>query len=91
MTRMSALRVIKGPAAVAYGPQTVGGAVDFISRPIPAKTSAELDVGYGQYGYTKADGWFGSSNEQIGFLVSGTRLHDEGFKQLPSGADTGSQ
>jgi Fe(3+) dicitrate transport protein len=90
MTRMSAVRVIKGPSAVAFGPQTVGGAVDFISRAIPAKTSAGLDVGYGQYGYTKADGWFGSSDGQIGLLVSGTHLHDEGFKQLPSGADTGS-
>jgi Fe(3+) dicitrate transport protein len=90
MTRMTAVRVIKGPAAVAYGPQTVGGAIDFVSRPIPSKPSGALDVGYGQYGYTKADGWFGASTEQFGFLVGGTHLHSEGFKELPSGADTGS-
>lgn len=90
LTRMSAVRVIKGPSAVAYGPQTVGGAIDFISRPIPSKTSGGLDVGYGQYGYVKADGWFGGSDGRLGFLVSGTHLHNEGFKQLPSGADTGS-
>jgi Fe(3+) dicitrate transport protein len=90
MTRMSAVRVIKGPSAVAYGPQTVGGAIDFISRPIPAKPSLGLDVGYGEYGYMKADGWFGASDGQVGFLVGGTHLHNEGFKELPNGADTGS-
>ncbi len=90
ITRMTAVRVIKGPAAVAYGPQTVGGAIDFVSRPMPAQTSASLDLGYGEYGYTKADGWFGASDGQVGFLVAGTHLHNEGFKVLPSGADTGS-
>jgi Fe(3+) dicitrate transport protein len=90
MTRMSAVRVIKGPAAVAYGPQTVGGAIDLISRPIPSKTSGGADVGYGEYGYTKADAWFGSSDGHVGFLIGGTHLHNEGFKVLPNGADTGS-
>ncbi|HKY37189.1 MAG TPA: TonB-dependent receptor [Polyangiaceae bacterium] len=89
MTRMSAVRVIKGPAAVAYGPQTVGGAIDFISRPIPGSPAGVLDIGYGEYGYMKADGWFGASTERFGFLVGGTHLHNEGFKELPSGADTG--
>ena len=90
MTRMTSVRVIKGPSAVAYGPQTVGGAVDFISRPIPSRTSGGADVGYGEYGYNKLDGWFGSSNEQVGFLISGTHLGNTGFKELPNGADTGS-
>ena len=90
MTRMTSVRVIKGPSAVAYGPQTVGGAVDFISRPIPTRTSGGLDVGYGEYGYQKMDGWFGYSNEQVGFLVSGAHIANTGFKELPSGADTGS-
>jgi Fe(3+) dicitrate transport protein len=90
MTRMSAVRVIKGPSAVAYGPQTVGGAIDFVSRPVPSKTSGGADVGYGEYGYGKADAWFGSSDGHVGFLVAGTHLHNEGFKVLPNGADTGS-
>jgi Fe(3+) dicitrate transport protein len=90
LTRMSAVRVIKGPSAVAFGPQTVGGAIDFVSRPIPSKTRGGVDVGYGEYGYTKADGWFGASDGRVGFLLSGTHLHNEGFKELPSGADTGS-
>ncbi|MDF3071404.1 MAG: outer rane iron(III) dicitrate receptor [Polyangiaceae bacterium] len=90
MTRMTSVRVIKGPAAIAYGPQTVGGAIDFISRPIPTLTSGGADFGFGEYGYNKLDGWFGSSTEQLGFLVSGTHLGNTGFKKLPNGGDTGS-
>jgi Fe(3+) dicitrate transport protein len=90
MTRMTQVRVIKGPGAIAYGPQTVGGAIDLITRPIPTNTAGALDVAFGEYGYNKVHGHFGSSNEQTGFLVEGLRLSNEGFKELPNGADTGS-
>ncbi len=90
MTRMTGVRVIKGPSAIAYGPQTVGGAVDFISRRIPLQAEGAVDLAAGEYGYTKAHGHFGWSNDQLGFLVEGVRLGTTGFAELPSGADTGS-
>lgn len=90
MTRMTQLRVIKGPSAIAYGPQTVGGAIDFISRAIPLETAGGLDLGVGDYGYGKAHGHFGTSTEQFGFLIEGIRLQNTGFAELPTDADTGS-
>lgn len=90
MTRMTSVRVIKGPGAIAYGPQTVAGAIDLVSRPIPSSTKGGLDLGLGQYGYAKAHGYFGDSGENFGFLVEGAHLHNSGFKELPNGADTGS-
>ena len=90
MTRMTQVRVVKGPSAIAHGPQTVGGAIDFVSRPVPMKTAATIDLSYGSFGYTKAHAHFGSSSEQTGFLVEGVHLHNDGFKELPSGGDTGS-
>ncbi|HEU5075421.1 MAG TPA: TonB-dependent receptor, partial [Polyangiaceae bacterium] len=89
LTRMVAIKVIKGPSAIAFGPQTVGGAIDFVTRSIPVAPSGALDLGLGQYGYTKAHAHFGASNEQFGFVVEGVRLHNDGFKEL-GGADTGS-
>ncbi len=89
LTRMGMLRVVKGPAAIAFGPQTIGGAVDLITRPIPADTRAAFDLGIGEYGYLKGHGYFGASTERFGFLVEGVHLHSDGFKELPSGADTG--
>lgn len=90
VTRMTSVRVIKGPGAVAYGPQTVGGAIDFVTRPIPAGRAGAFDLAVGEYGYNKLHGFFGGSDDQIGFVVEGVRLHNEGFKELPNGADTGS-
>lgn len=88
-TRMEQVRVIKGPSSVAYGPQTIGGAIDMVTRRIPARTQGSLDLGVGSYGYTKAHGFFGTSDAQTGFLLEGVRLHSDGFKDLPDAADTG--
>ncbi|WP_394848609.1 TonB-dependent receptor [Pendulispora brunnea] len=89
MSRMVAVRVIKGPAAISYGPQTVGGAIDFITRSIPQTTSGAIDAATGEYGYGKLHGYVGSGNEKVGFLVEGVHLRNSGFKELPNGADTG--
>lgn len=90
VTRMTQMRVVKGPAAIAYGPQTVGGAIDFLSRPVPSRTSGAIDLAAGEYGYGKAHAWFGTADDRVGFLVEGVRLQNEGFTNLPNGADTGS-
>ena len=88
-TRMYQMRVLKGPSAIQYGPHSIGGSVDLITRPIPANASGAIDLAGGDYGYGKAHGYFGSSNEQTGFLIEGVHLRSDGFKELPTGADTG--
>ena len=83
ITRMTQVRVIKGPAAIAYGPQTVGGAIDFITRAIPDDAFGRRSISpAGQYGYGKVHAYFGASDEQFGFLVEGVRLQNNGFKEL---------
>jgi Fe(3+) dicitrate transport protein len=89
MTRMTGVRVIKGPGAVSYGPQTVGGAIDFITRPIPGDASGQIDVAGGQYGYKKLDAYYGFSDGKIGFLIEGVHLSNTGFKHLPQDTNTG--
>ncbi|HEU4538174.1 MAG TPA: TonB-dependent receptor plug domain-containing protein, partial [Polyangiaceae bacterium] len=91
ITRMTGVRVIKGPAAVSYGPQTVGGAIDLVTRPVPtAPTTGGVDLAAGEYGYAKAHAYFGASDERFGFLVEGVHVRNDGFKRLPGGGDTGS-
>lgn len=89
VTRMSGLRIIKGPAALVYGPQTVGGAVDLVTRAIPSGPAGFLDLGLGEYGYTKLHAWHGSSDERTGYLIEGAHISADGFKELPDGSDTG--
>jgi Fe(3+) dicitrate transport protein len=91
MGRMRAVRVIKGPSSIVYGPQTVGGSIDFLTRDIPAARKGMLDVGVGQFGYSKLHLAYGASDEQAGFLIEGVRIANSGFKTLDGdpGADTG--
>lgn len=90
LTRMTKIRVLSGPSAIAFGPQTVGGAIDLVTRKIPGAARGSLDLGVGEYGYFKAHGYAGASNDHFGLLIEGVHLHNSGFKQLPDGADTGS-
>ncbi|MEI9952524.1 MAG: TonB-dependent receptor [Pseudomonadota bacterium] len=89
MTRMTQVRVIKGPAAIVYGPQTIGGAIDLITRPIPGALSGAIDVAGGSYGYAKIDGYYGGSDDHNGVLLTGTHLQSTGFKELYDNANTG--
>jgi Fe(3+) dicitrate transport protein len=89
MTRMTYVRIVKGPSAIAYGPHTVGGAIDFVSRPVPEDMGGGVDLAFGEYGYGKVDAYVGASDGQKGFLVEGVRIWNTGFKHLPNGADTG--
>ncbi len=89
MTRMESVRVVKGPAAIATGPQTVGGAIDLITREIPYGTSGSADLSSGQYLSNKAHVWFGSGNADTGFVIEGVHLGSDGFKHLDGGGDTG--
>src|SRR5262249_49089834 len=90
LTRMTKIRVLNRPSAIAFGPQTLGGALDFVPRAIPQRPTASLDLAGGEYGYLKTHGYAGTSTEQFGMLIEGLRLHNSGFKVLPNGADTGS-
>ncbi|HEY0714258.1 MAG TPA: TonB-dependent receptor [Polyangia bacterium] len=90
VTRMESVRVIKGPGAVSFGPQTIAGAVDFISRRIPPSEAGQLDLAGGQFGYGKMHGYYGANNRTQGFLIEGLHLRSDGFKELDGGAtDTG--
>ncbi len=90
-TRMNQVRVIKGPGAISFGPQTVGGAIDYITRPVPSFTSGAIDLGAGDYGYRKLHAHFGNNDGKTAYVIEGLMLGNDGFKHLDSGGDTGMQ
>lgn len=89
VSRMVGIEVFKGPSSVRFGPHTIGGAVNWVSRDIPGRTAGGFDVNAGSYLTGKAHGWFGSSNDWGGFLIEGVQWHSEGYKDLDGGGDTG--
>jgi Fe(3+) dicitrate transport protein len=94
LTRMTGLEVFKGPAAIQHGPQTIGGAINLISRPVPASGHRlATDMAYGADAYGKWHGYYGYGSDRAGVLIEAVRLRSDGFKRLavPPGvvSDTG--
>ena len=89
VTRMTAVEVFKGATAIKYGPQTIGGAINFVSRAIPEAPIGAVDLGYGSYGTMKAHAYAGTGTERWGFLAEAAHLSSDGFKTLDSGGETG--
>ncbi|MBM4292666.1 MAG: TonB-dependent receptor, partial [Deltaproteobacteria bacterium] len=89
-TRLTGVEVFKGPASIQHGPQTLGGAINLLTRPAPLKGMAGgLDLSLGMYDTAKTHGFFGYGWERVGVLVEGARLASDGFKELDGGGGTG--
>ena len=90
MSRITGVEVFKGPSAILYGPNTIGGAVNFLSRDIPAEPSGEIDVSFGRFWSRRLHAHYGARNEWGGFLIEAADLGSTGFKELDFGdPDTG--
>ncbi|TMO83234.1 TonB-dependent receptor family protein [Pseudoalteromonas spongiae] len=89
-TRMTAVEVFKGPAAIKHGPQTVAGTLNMVTRQVPFEVTGGLDLATGTDGYQKAHGYFGTEvAKNLGVLVEGVRLQADGFKEIDNGGDSG--
>lgn len=89
VSRMSAVEVFKGPSTIQYGPATVGGAINLVSRHIPYAAEGELDVQYGTDNYQRVNVYQGQQVGDFSYLVEGLRISADGFKELDTGGDTG--
>jgi Fe(3+) dicitrate transport protein len=83
MARMVGVEVFKGPAAVLYGPHTVGGAINYVGRAIPDdEAEGEVEVALGRFFQRQFHGWYGASNRWGGFLIEAVSVGSDGFKEL---------
>lgn len=91
VTRMSRIDVTKGPSAIIYGPNTVGGAVNMIPAQLPpvGERAAYVDAALGSDLYGKLHARFGERHARWGVLGEYVKLRTDGFKQLDGGGSTG--
>ncbi|WP_281301914.1 TonB-dependent receptor [Iodidimonas sp. MBR-14] len=94
--RMSAVEVTKGAAAVRFGPRTVGGAINLVSRDIPEDFGGFLDARFGEFDLSTFHGAIGGTFhvdqgllQNVGFLVESFQSESDGFKRLPDNSRTG--
>jgi Fe(3+) dicitrate transport protein len=94
MARITGVEVLKGPASILYGPQTVAGAINYLSRPVPEEPRGQIDFSYGRFQTIRAHLHYGRKNDWGGFVVEGAHLGTRGFKELDGDygrGDTGFQ
>lgn len=82
VSRMSAVEVFKGPATTQYGPATIGGAINLVSRSIPYEAEGELDVQYGQYNFQRYNAYYGQQVGDFGYVIEGLNVSTDGFKEI---------
>lgn len=87
MMRMTGVEVTKGPSAILYGPATVAGAVNFLSRPIPRGRDGRVDFGYGSYGTRRAHVFFGQGGAHAGYLLEAVDVGADGFRTIDLAPD----
>ncbi|MFT2092022.1 TonB-dependent receptor family protein [Paraglaciecola sp. 2405UD69-4] len=89
VSRMTQVEVFKGPSAISYGPNTVGGAINMQSRAVGKDNTGELDIAFGQQEYGKIHGHYSKEIGDLGVMVEGIHLRADGFKSLPDDGNTG--
>ncbi len=88
-TRMVGMEVFKGPASIRHGPNTIGGAVNILTRAIPDEHTSVVDLAGGRFGYAKGHGYYGTTYKGFGVLLEAARIQTNGFKELDTGGNTG--
>jgi Fe(3+) dicitrate transport protein len=89
MTRLSSVVVTKGPSAIRFGPNTVGGAIDLISEPMPGDREAYVDVAGGSNLYGKLHARAAERRKRWAMMAEYVKLRTDGFKNLDTGGPTG--
>lgn len=87
--RMNAIEIRKGSSQIKYGPHTIGGAINFVSTPIPDQLEwfGDFEAGADETG--KAWVGIGDARDHFGWLAETYQIRTSGFKELDGGGDTG--
>jgi Fe(3+) dicitrate transport protein len=89
INRMQSVEVLKGSSQIQYGPNTTGGAINFVSTEIPNDFRANLRTSYGTYNTLNSYANVGDSFKNFGYTVEYNKRRSDGFKNLDNGGNTG--
>ncbi|MBX3018792.1 MAG: TonB-dependent receptor [Bdellovibrionaceae bacterium] len=85
------LQIFKGYSAMLYGPNSIGGAINYNTRAIPVTPKSSIDFGYGSFGTSNTKLYTGGGTSWGGYLVEASHMGSNGFKEIDGGGPTGFQ
>jgi Fe(3+) dicitrate transport protein len=84
--RFERIEILKGSGQILFGPQTIGGVINYVTPPIPARPGAAVTVTGGSRDYLNVMGRAGGRWGPVGALLSVDRKAGDGAR-----ANTGSR
>jgi Fe(3+) dicitrate transport protein len=89
MNHTSSLEIYKGFAATPYGPNSIGGAINYLTPDLPIEKQNKVSATAGSYQTSNLKFSLARPSSLGGYLLEGSKLHSDGFKKLPDGNKTG--
>ena len=89
--RMHSVEVLKGPSAISQGPYTIGGTLNLVSTPIPARAQGYAMAHFGEHASQRVHAWQSFTNgEDVQGLIETHQWFSNGYQNIDrSDANTG--
>lgn len=91
MLRIAKVEVLKGPAAIRYGPNAIGGALNLVSHGLPDKRVLDAEIAGGNTLYGRGLLRVGETFGNFAVLAEAALVRSDGWKTIRDGkgGDTG--
>ncbi len=81
LERVERVEVLKGSGQILYGPQTMGGMINFVTRPVPTRgATGSVKVSVGQQAYQDAHFNLGTGTENGGVMLDVLKKRGDGIR-----------
>lgn len=80
LERVERIEVIKGSGQIVHGPQTVGGVINFVTRPVPRSFGGEAELAAGTRAYGRIGAAVGSGGDWGGWRVDALQRQGDGTR-----------
>jgi Fe(3+) dicitrate transport protein len=78
--RFERIEVLKGAGQIEFGPQTVGGVINYITPSAPAEFSGSLQVAGGNRGFREMHAQLGDTVGSTGYILTATKKLSDGAR-----------
>ncbi|TXI36754.1 MAG: TonB-dependent receptor [Methylophilus methylotrophus] len=82
LERVQRIEVVKGSGQILYGPQTVGGMINFVTRPVPTdgQVHGNVQATLGNNDFTSLYGTIGAGDERGGLVIDALHKKGDGIR-----------